>query len=60
MTKQQQIQEQQKIINDLRIDRLNVNAKIHSLTQDVEQIDRDIKTAMINLDVLKHLESVKS
>lgn len=59
MTTTQQIQEQEKIAMDLRIDRLNINAKIHALQKDVEEIDRNIKRAEINIYSLKALETVK-
>jgi len=59
MTTKEQIQEQEKIAMDLRIDRLNANAKIHALQKDVEEIDRNIKRAELNIYSLKALETVK-
>jgi len=59
MTTTQQIQEQEKIAMDLQIDRLNVTAKIHALQKDVEEIDRNIKRAEVNIYSLKALETVK-
>ena len=59
MTTAQQIQEQEKIAMDLRIDRLNATTKIYALQGEIEEIDRNIKRAEANIYSLKVLENLE-
>lgn len=59
MKTQDQITEQEKLIQNLRIDRLNANAKLYSIQEDIKMIDKNIKRAQLNIDCLKNLETIQ-
>jgi len=59
MTTTQQIQEQEQIALDLHIERITLIVKIDELKQLLEEINRNIKRAEVNIYSLKALETVK-